>query len=286
VIAAGLGLLLLLALYEWDVYVVQASVVVGLAPLALFVLYRKSVSTRTLMLTVAAAGLLIGYANNIRTHSGTGMLVFFGIALALTPLVPTKQKMIACALLLLTVALPYAHFHVLQQARDDFLAMQAAATKGAQKRAAHPVWHSIYIGLGFLNNKYGIQYDDAVGFAAVAAEKPDAAPYSVEYEDVLKSKVMGLVRNDPAFVAKTLFIKALVLLGYFVLFSGLGVFLYGYARPEPAVTLAFLAAAAFYALPGVLVMPRLSYSMGMLSVACVLGIYLIALTRERTGGRI
>jgi hypothetical protein len=62
----------------------------------------------------------------------------------------------------------------------------------------HLLWHTIYIGLGWYPNPYGIEYRDESGMAATKATY--ASP---EYEAALKAETTRIALADPGFVLGT-----------------------------------------------------------------------------------
>src|SRR5205823_5534290 len=75
---------------------------------------------------------------------------------------------------------------------------------------AHPFWHSIYIGLGYLRNSDVPEYRDEVGFAKVQALRPEVAYPSTEYEQVLKRETFNLAKRRPFLILANLLVKFLV----------------------------------------------------------------------------
>lgn len=68
--------------------------------------------------------------------------------------------------------------------------------------AGHPFWHTVYIGLGVVPNRYGIAYNDSDAVAYVRSVDA-AAPYvGSEYESILRNRVLHLITHDPGFVLR------------------------------------------------------------------------------------
>lgn len=68
--------------------------------------------------------------------------------------------------------------------------------------SGHPFWHTAYIGLGVVSNRYGIRYDDSVAAAYVRSVDPTAPFVSPRYEAILRRRVLHLIRSDPGFVLR------------------------------------------------------------------------------------
>ncbi len=75
----------------------------------------------------------------------------------------------------------------------------------------HPFWHSSYIGLGYLPNKYGIEWNDAAAEDAVQRDRPGTAFLSTQYEATLRHLYVQIATKDPGFVLHNLWTKARVL---------------------------------------------------------------------------
>jgi hypothetical protein len=115
----------------------------------------------------------------------------------------------------------------------------------------HPFWHTVYIGLGYLSNDYGLAYKDIIAAKKVHELAPDALLLLIpEYETALKTAVIDLLRKDPVFVVGTLLAKFGAVLIYFLLAANLGM-LAAIRYPKPwSVEVAFVAGLAFNALFG------------------------------------
>src|SRR5439155_7593764 len=68
----------------------------------------------------------------------------------------------------------------------------------------HPFWHNAYIGLGYLPNRYGIEWNDQVSTDAVERDRPGAGYLTKEYEAALRHRYAQLTRDDPGFVLRNL----------------------------------------------------------------------------------
>jgi hypothetical protein len=61
-------------------------------------------------------------------------------------------------------------------------------------------WHSLYSGLGWEANPYGIRWEDANAYAFARSVNPAALPYSEAYFAILKARVFELLRTYPGFI--------------------------------------------------------------------------------------
>jgi hypothetical protein len=83
----------------------------------------------------------------------------------------------------------------------------------------HVFWHSVYCGFGFLNNKYGIIWQDENAMEKVASLDPNAHYGSAEYNAILKKLILNLIKIDPHFFLRTIFAKFGVCLMYLFIFG-------------------------------------------------------------------
>lgn len=276
---SSIGILLLtFASYKYsDVYIAPYFAVVATLPTFILLKEKKCVSKGVWFLACLISGLLLGYSNIIRSHAGTGALIFLASWIILNE--GSKQKWIFGFVLLTAFCIPYAHFHVLEHHRDQFLTQSVPGYRPQQ--IAHPKWHSIYIGFGYLQNKYGITYIDTASYEKASSIKPDVIYCSAEYEDILKNACFELIKKDPLFVFKTFISKIFKIVLNFLIFTNFGIFALFFVRPSYRTVLPFGFAMAFYSLPGIVVIPIAAYLLGLASLATLFGIYMLCLYFER-----
>lgn len=277
---AALGLLTAAAYRYSDVYIISFFAVASITPL--FVLWDRTSSRFNwkLGLSIAFSGLIIGYSNITRSHAGTGMLLFLISWLILNKHLLNKEKLFILSLLVAFISFPYAHFKILEVNRDRYLSKIDPLYKGIS--VVHPKWHNIYIGFGYLENKYGIKYSDTVSYEKVMSINPKVGYCSPEYEQILKDQCLWLIKNDPIFVLKTFFAKLFKLLFRVSQFANLGLLIcLFYVKPSIREVLPFGIAALFYSLPGLATMPINAYVSGLTSIATLFGLYMICLAIEK-----
>ncbi len=195
----------MVALNVGDVYLVNSSVVIAMVPWCVYLHRRESLSAWHLLAGLPA-GILIGTANFLRSHSGTAVLVFL-LALVLSrPRADRTKNALLAAVVLLGILLSSMPFRIAVRERDRFLERNAPGYGTVVAR--HPFWHSIYIGFGYLSNEYGIRFDDAVAARKVREISPKAAYVSAEYERILRGETFHLALRHPLFVLRTIFAKA------------------------------------------------------------------------------
>ena len=264
----ALALLSLVSIKLGDVYVALGATPMALVPWWLYVHQRGSI--KICLFYCALAGLIIAVAHFIRAHAGTGVLVFVTTSLLFTKRYSWKHKAAFCTTLVAGMLAVFMYFgHLVQQRDAYYLATLERTYQPPLKR--HPFWHAVYLGFGFLNNDHGIIFKDANAMTKVVSIDPNARHGSPKYEAILKSQVFRLVRSDPHFVLRTVFAKLGVCLMYVLIFANVGLLLSVIYPKGWPLEFAFLASIAFNALFGILVMPRPSYLLGLMSFSTIYG---------------
>ena len=92
-------------------------------------------------------------------------------------------------------------------ARDASFDMVAA-----ERLERHGLAHTLYLGLGFVENKYGLIYDDDFGYERARKIVPDIVFFSPEYFRLMWKLYLGYVVRDPVEVARIYLVKAGLLL--------------------------------------------------------------------------
>ncbi len=258
-----------IALHFGDEYIVLAAVPIGCVP-PLLALWRRGGSRTAWLWALSATGLAAGTASLVRAEAGLVACAFAAV-LALGRTRETRRwRALQLGLLAAGVALPFLVLRGAQLYRDRYLARVVSGYTAPT--APLTMWHSAYIGFGFLANDKGLRYDDNVAALAVARVAPGTVLYSRRYNAVIRHEVFQLVVRDPAFVARTLFAKAGVLLLYLVLFGNVGLVAAARRRKPAALDLAFAAGLAAAAFTGMLALPILRYMEGFTALALLYGL--------------
>ena len=116
------------------------------------------------------------------------------------------QKPLLPLLLIVLACLPSVLFERSLIARRDV----ALAKVGETARAvnSHPLWHTLYIGLGFIPNSEVPEYRDGVAGDKVRSIDPTAAYTSAKYQAILRSELWSIVKRRPMLVIGILAAKA------------------------------------------------------------------------------
>lgn len=160
-------------------------IVAGLLFLALATLIRESIGMMGFVVAAATIALLI-----LRRHRLVPLLVVGVVALAAF----TAPRWVVAA-------------------RDAAFDMQPA-----QRLATHGISHTLYLGLGFVENKWGIRYDDDYG--EEIANQSGVVFCSPEYFRLMWKLYLARWAEDPAEVLRIYLEKAWSLLGTPTLYPG------------------------------------------------------------------
>ena len=188
-------------LFNSDIYWVSAWVQLLCLPI-LFVLAKRWKKHSTLWLFPLM--IVASFASSIRINAGMPVL----LAAVLLALVKVRNWLPRLGLLLLLVffylSIQPLAFNAIRSYRDHVV---GDPTLGQRHPTVHPIWHNVYIGLGYVENSYGIRWDDSVTMAAVKRVDPNAAYLSQEYEAIARQLVLSMTQKDPAFVARNIIVK-------------------------------------------------------------------------------
>lgn len=264
----GLAALAAVTLKVGDVYTVSSAVLMGLVPWVIGV--TRNPSQRALLWLGAAGGLAAGWANLMRSQAGTAAVLVTVLAIALLRDVPWKRRFASLALVatgLLVVAVSLA---AVEARRDAYL--ETVPRDPAPAAVGHPFWHTVYIGLGYVPNAYGLAYDDRIAEAKVESIAPGEAIGSKRYERILRDEVLALVKSDPSFIARVEVAKAARIAIFLLAFANIGLLAWVLARPPAVEWLPVTAALAYTALPGFVAIPRPDYLLGFIAMSVLIGI--------------
>lgn len=275
----GVVFLAIFSYWVGTVYLVAASVVMAVIPLFLSLCFQKNKGF--LRIFIFLSGIIAGTAGYIRSQSGTGILIFMIVIVFFYLQLIWKEKFTLIFLMLVGVLIPIFFFNIIIDNRDAYLSSHHYQSDHLRRN--HPFWHSVYIGFGYLNNKYGIQYVDKCGQEMVKSKSPDTIYLSPQYEMILRKEVFKLLKNDPLFVTETIFAKMGVIAFYLLVFGNFGLLRNFFFPGNLSFELAFWSAISFYSLNGILVVPQPNYLSGFVAFVVIYGIininYMIAQPR-------
>jgi hypothetical protein len=176
-------------------------------------------SRRAGNLWIAAGLLFLGLATLARESMGImGLLVSVGVLALLVVRRPRQRQRQRLQPLLLAGVLALAAFTTpkwVVVARDAAFDMQPA-----QRLATHGLSHTLYLGLGFVPNKWGIRYDDDYGEEIANKAQPPVIFGSPDYFRLMGKLYLAHWAEDPLEVARIYADKAWSLLAMPTLYPG------------------------------------------------------------------
>lgn len=283
---APVGLLLSALLLQFhDIYWVPAWAALALLP-AVMVLDRG----RGPWAMAGLAGVVVAasFASSIRSSAGLAVALAAAIVVLLRPWsLPRK----GAALALLLAAYLSVSGGVLALAREYRDARVADPSFAAQTLRSHPVWHTAYIGLGYLPNDENIRYFDEVAIATVDAEDAGITYLSPEYENVLRERVVDFVGDHPAHFVSLELQKAVVVVGHVTQMSkilpfAIAAVVYAFLAGPPGrrmrrALLLLAPALLLHFVPPLAAVPFGTYELGWYGAVALLGILAAAWVASR-----
>jgi hypothetical protein len=208
-----------------DLYWVLAwCMLLGIPGLVLAYKWWSASRRRAAVLLLTALMLVASFSTSIRIHSGLPILLGgLGVAglSAASPWrarrsllrfwrLPTWWARPAVAVVLVVAYLSIGTFGLagVRAYRNHVI---HEPTFGSTWPTQHPFWHNAYIGLGYLPNKYGIEWNDSVSADAVQRDRPGTGFLTKEYEATLRHRYFQIAKNDPTFVLRNFWTKSRVL---------------------------------------------------------------------------
>ena len=189
---------------------VGVAAMAALLPISMFACERGWVSRRSGVFFVSLGLVCLGIASLVR--QATGMM---GLLVSLSVLVTiacwrtcSTRRVIGLAGLGLLIVIVWMTPRWVLLARD--LSFPVEPTEQLE---AHGMSHSMYLGLGAVENRFGIEWLDSSASEAVKTVAPQVRFASTEYYRILWSLYLAKVREDPAEVMRIYMAKARMLLG-------------------------------------------------------------------------
>jgi hypothetical protein len=189
----------------------------GVLPIAVAARDLGLMPRRAANFWIVAGVIFLSLATMIREAIGLmGIAVTFGMVVLLAlrkPRAPGRYAGFALVVLLAVGAFMTPRAIVL--ARDLAFEMERA-----QIVATHGLSHTLYLGLGFVENKWGILYHDYYGQAVAADIDPSIVFCSPEYFQLMWKLYVGRWLEDPAEVLRIYAVKGWELLARPTMYPG------------------------------------------------------------------
>jgi hypothetical protein len=215
-----------------------------------------------------AWGLLAGLAYLGRSPEGYVTLFAALLALALAygyRAGPRWFYALGLGVLLLGYLLPQWAFQATITYRDE--KFQLAVDEGATQ-TSHGFSHALYLGLGYVPNRWEIYFNDQLGGQHVDVQCPGAAYLSDAYYACLQDRFLQIIREDPGLLARNLILKLEAILYSSLHFSPWPLYLPAlllWWRPRRAY-LAWGLLIAFSLFPALLSVPYVAYMQNALTL--------------------
>jgi hypothetical protein len=209
--AALLAPLMLLAgariIWGQDVYWVPALAALALLPPLLLVDRRWPRGSFLIML-----GLLVvaSVASSFRSNAGLGVAIAAGIVVLARPWSLPRKGLAVAVLAAAYLSVSVVGMNAIRDYRDSWVGDPQFAEEA---NSTHPVWHTAYIGLGYLPNDYGLRYRDEDAIATVELIEPGTEYVSDEYESILRERYLDVATENPDFFLSVTAQKVLVTIG-------------------------------------------------------------------------
>ena len=243
-------------LFILDVYVINV-LSISLIPLFLY-LYQNKKNSKLYFIFLFIVGCVIGFSNLFRAQSGLPLL-FFTLLYFIINWKSAGIKTIILSFLILFCGMfvEKIHFNELKQDRTEFLAKHPNKYQ-IKTNDQHVFWHPLYLGLGFLDNKYGIKWKDNYGYNSVnkVNKKINVSFRSCgsEYEKEVKKMYLSLLQKDPLFLLKSYVYKFIYCL--FIVIIAINFLLVRIKKSIFSIkNIPFAIVLLFTVLPGVIVWP-------------------------------
>jgi len=200
--------------------------------------------------------------------------LFLATSFLITTRFSWKVKTIYVSIFLCAMLSVFIYFGYLVEERDSYYYSKIGSTYNPPLNH-HVFWHSVHCGFGFLNNEYGIVWQDENAKETVAAIDPNAHYGSPEYNAILKNSILHLIKSDPHFFLRTIFAKLGVCLMYLLIFGNVGLLISLFYPKGLLIELPFAIGIAFNASFGIIVMPYPDYLLGLIAFSAIYGMVAI-----------
>lgn len=140
-------------------------------------------------------------SNVMRSHSALPLIMIWFIVLAAS--IFKKDVSVMSGILLCVLAL--SSYDLL----GTTIPQMVADRWGVEGRIPYnsSPWHSILIGMGYIENDYGLYYDDNAAKNLILEKYPGVEYISPEYYDRCKEMALEIIKDDPIFVLNGIVVK-------------------------------------------------------------------------------
>lgn len=198
-------------LIDTDVYWMGAATALLALPLIILADRRRYGLVPALMLAAVLASVL----QSLRSPMGLAVAAPIAVVVWRNRHALSARRSIAFAAALLAafLAIQPTLLRAVELHRDAEVGSDAFAQGVAE---AHPFWHPVYLGLGYLPNEYGIRWDDSEGLAAAQRIDPDVRYLGSGYGEILRKEYFSVWRESPGYAAEVYLRKLQVVFAHAV----------------------------------------------------------------------
>jgi len=258
----------LLALGFRDVLWITEWAVLALLP-PLMLLDRRWHRWGIAWLLVVMVG--ASFANSIRSQSGLGVALAVLIVVLKRPWRWRWRLALIVPLLVAYLSITTFGFAGLRSWRASDVGLRATETGNS-----HLVWHPIFLGLGYMPNRYDLHWSDSEAIAVVHAYRPSLRYPTAAYDAAVRHIFFQLVSRDPGLLLRSVADKLLVVLLFSVpalvvlLLAGV-VMASEPRRASPALRCLILLVPPLLVglVPPLLGVPEMMYELGWLASLCL-----------------
>ncbi len=246
-----------------DEYMFQVSPLIAGIPWLL----HFGLSGKNFALTISATllALCCSWCSFVRSGS---IVICMTFLLALFAARYRVQNPFLPILLIFLACVPSALFERSMIARRDIALAKVGETAMAVN--SHPLWHTLYIGLGYLPNSEVPEYRDGVAYEKARSIDPTVAYASAKYQAILRRELWRIAERRPMLVLRIVAAKAAIII---IVASILLLPAWRLIFVERAVLwldIAFVLTIGISAMNGIVAIPRTPY---LLTFLCLTFLY-------------
>jgi len=252
-----------------DVYVIF-YLMSSFIPFFLYLIHNDK--KKSMIITLIVLSILSIVSHLIRSYSFMPTILFIIIYLFLN--LKASKKYFYIALLIFSLFSINAIYKIYEiRANQNLLELN----HNANLNTNHVFWHSIYIGLGYVDNECIPHYLDEVAIQKVNSIDPSIEYPSKEYENILKHETFKFIKEHKVITIQNFGAKFGVMFLYFLIFSNIGFYCFctSQNKKKKEFLIPCLYALCFNSIFGFLVIPSINYLIGFISFSVIFAIYYI-----------
>ena len=252
-----------------DVYIVFYFMS-SFIPIFLYLMNNNKVISIILALFILSAFSAI--SNSIRSYSFVPTILFIVVYLIINSKISKRYFYI----FFIVATLLFANIlHTIYEKSVNYNLLEL--NQNANLNTKHAFWHSVYVGLGYVDNEYIPRYLDEVAMQKVNSIDPSIKYLSKEYEGILKNETFKFIKEHKVITIQNFGAKLGVMFLYFLIFSNIGFYCFCASsnKKKKEFLVPCLCALCFNSIFGFLVIPSIEYLIGFISFSVIFAIYYI-----------